>query len=484
MTIEKLKPETNKTLDDIVKEYKPFELDFVMPKDGGDVRVYLDLYLMYESKDPEWHEVQALIFDYFNKLLKKYRAKKISPDELINNLLFPEVQEIGFGYCKKGVEGKGTSIERAKLIKKAIFDNPDIKEFGIEELAKTSIQIEGIGPDLLSDMVANFALFNLIEYTAEQVKTYSLKTITVNLSNGFDIKTMSWKPAVKVNLPYFKNGEHRLLVPRHISRRMPILSTEEFYKGFLKYVLQDEEVSRLRILSTFGKEPKVKILDVEKELEKEYKTVHLAARIIAKQKPQLVDKYSKNPHIFDSKRKPRKPKIHWQGYIDELKNLGTGNKLSKAYSLLLLKIFTALYDSNLLRGKIETTSYKEIYRYDLNFLNASTTAFFKVLANQNIKAGLLMFEAKNYGSTDVSNKEFNQSLAYTVKDGRDFIFLIQRADVTKADIEKSKSIYLRHRSIVFPLSDKDVIELVEQRKGSVDAFDSFLQERLQQILSA
>ncbi len=370
------------TLDDICKKYKPFELDFVFPNSKGDVRVYLDLYLMYESRDPEWHEVQAFIFDYFNKLLADYRSKKISENDLLDKLNFPEVHAIGFGYCKEGVKGKGTHTERAVLIKKAIFDNADILEFGIETLAKTSIQIEGIGPDLLSDLVGNFALFNLIEYTKEQVNTFNLKTMSVSLPNGYDFKTKKWVPAIKLDLPYFRNGEYRLLVPRHISRRMPILSTSEFYKGFLKYVLQDEELSRKRIVNTLGKEPKVKIKDLEKDLEGKYESVHLAARIIAKERPQLVKDYATNPHKFDSKRRPRKQKIPWQSYIEEIKNLSSGNKLSRAYSLILLKIFKAIYGENLLRGKIETVSHGEVYRYDLNFLNASTTAFFKILNNQ------------------------------------------------------------------------------------------------------
>ncbi len=237
-------------------------------------------------------------------------------------------------------------------------------------------------------------------------------------------------------------------------------------------------------MNTFGQEPKIKIKDLEILLEKEYESVHLAARIIAKERPQLVKAYAENPHKFDSKRKPRKPKIPWKSYAEELKALGTGNKLSRSYSLLLLKIFKALYGENLLRGKIEVVSHGEVYRYDLNFLNTSTTAFFKVLMNQQVKAGLLMVEAKNYGATDVGNKEFNQSLAYTIKDGRDFIFLVQRDDVTPEDMGKAKTIYLRHRSIVLPLGDSDLIKMIEQRKDSESDFDAFLEERLQQILSA
>ena len=80
----KLSPVDNspKTLDYIIENYKPYELDFVPPDPNGDVGVYIDLYLMYESRDPEWNEVQAYIFDYLDKLLNDYRIKKyICSDE-------------------------------------------------------------------------------------------------------------------------------------------------------------------------------------------------------------------------------------------------------------------------------------------------------------------------------------------------------------------------------------------------------------------
>ena len=472
-------------LDKLITKYKPYELDFVVPDPNGDVKVYLDLYLMYESKDPEWHEVQAIIFEYLNTLLVGYRSKKISKAQLIDLLYFPEVEAIGFGYCKEGVSGSGTSTKRAQLIKKAIFDDPKVQQFGIETLAKTSIQIEGIGPDLLSDLVANFALLNLIKYTEEQVKTFGLKTMTVGLARAYDARTKKWISLPKVNLPYFSNGEQRILVPRHISRRMPILSTSEFYKGFLKYILQDEEIARRRILSTFGEIPKVKIKEIEKGLEKDYESVGLAARKIAKERPDLVKNYAENPHKFDIKRKPRKSKIDWRAYSKELKEIPTGIKFAKAYAEFLRKVFRAMYGDNLLRGKMETKSVDGVYRYDVNFLNASETAFLKIVRSQQLKAGLLIIESKNYAqTTEVANKEFNQSLSYGIINAREVIFLVKREPITQADITRSKSIFLRHKIVVLPMSDEDIIKMLELRHISEMNFDEFLNDRLQEILSA
>ncbi len=439
---------------------------------------------MYESQDPEWHEIQSIIFTYFNELLEKYKSKTISGEELLTNLNFPEIDAIGFGYCKTGVKGKGTHRERAQLIKRSVFDNPDVQKFGIETLAKLAIQIDGFGPDLLSDLVANFALFNLIKYTNEQVETFDLKTMPVSLNNGYDLRTKAWKPAIKVNLPYFDNGEYRLLVPRHISRRMPILSSDEFYKGFLKYVLQDEEISRRRMLSTIGKTPKISIKEIEARLEKDYESLGAAAKKIAEERPSLVVQYSHNPHKYDSKRKPRKPKINWAKYAEELKALPSGDEYFKEYAECLRKILTAMYGENLLRGRLETKSVDGIYRYDINFVNASTTSFFRAVKNQQIVSGVIIVESKNYGKTKVSNKEFNQGLGYGIYNARELVFLAKRSDVTEKDIERSKSILLRHKVLVFPISDKDICEMLEYRSLSDDSFDNSLVGRLQDILSA
>jgi len=482
--------EKQKTLDDIIKNYKPYEVDFVLPDpEGKDINVYIDLYLMYESKDPEWNEVQAYIYDYLDNLLKAYKENKISSNDILEKLYFPEVEEIGFGYCKIGTSGRGTHRERAILLRNTIFDNPNVKEFGIDTLANASIKIEGIGPDLLSDMAANFALNNLILYTQEQVKTFNLKTIEVPVRNAYNINTHTFEDIPKINLPVYENGDYRILVPRHISRKMPVFSTEAFYKNFLKYILQDEATSQNRIIKTIGKKPKViikkaKIKDLEKNLKSKYDSVSTATRNIAKDRPDLVNQYIKNVKRFSNKKRPRKEKINWSEYAKELKSIPAGNKNASKYAETIRKIFNAIYSDNLLRGVLEKKSFGEIYRYDITFVNASITKLFRFISNQQLKAGVLIVEAKNYRKTIVGNKEFNQGLAYTMQDGRDIVFLVKRSNITEEDMNRSKEIYLRHRKVILPISDTDIIKMLEERKDFPDSFDDILIPRLQDILSS
>lgn len=474
-----------KTLNDLIKKYKPYEVDFLLPNPDGDVRVYLDLYLMYESKDPVWQEVQSVIFDYLNNALNEYRSGRLSAERLVELLYFPEVDLIGFGHCKDGVRGQGSHGERAELIKKAIFDNKAVQEFGTETLATTSIQIPGIGPDLLSDLVGNFAIEKLIEYTHEQVETYDLKTIEVPIQRSYDVLKKKWVSIPKISLPYFEGedgADPRILAPRQISRKMPILSTDEFHKGFLKYILQDEEISRKRIINTFGEEPRVKIKDIEDRLEKEYGSASMAARKVAAERPELVVEYSKNPHKYAKRRRPRKQKVNWDKYAKELSTIKSG-EVPEKFTEFLRKVFSAMYADHLLRGNVEKKSVDGIFRYDVNFLNASQTSFFKILSNHGVRVGLLIIEAKNYYKTKVSNKEFNQSLAYTIKDAREIVFLAKRDTVTETDIERSKRHYLAHKVIIMPLCDNDIKTLLKNRSISEDAFDEFLNDRLQEIIS-
>lgn len=475
------------TLDEICEKYKQHEVDFVLPKQSGDVPLYLDLYLFYESPEVKWHEVQALIYHYFNHYLSLYRDGNISEEDLIGALNFPEVREIAFGYCKSGFDGRGGADDRADNIKKSIFDDQAVQEIGIDAVAKMSIEIENVGPDILSDMVASFAMLHLIEYTAEQAKALGIATAEYQVRRVLDTNTWSWKPLLKVQLPYFESTEEpRILVPKHLAKKRPIISAMGFYDNYLRHILRQEMEDRAQIARSIGKRPKVTFEQVEDELKRKYETIGNAARKISIERPDLVGKYVKNPYIFKTTKYRRKKKedIDWDQYIEELKNIAPGKDQAREYAEFLRKIFTVLYDGQLINGVVEKESVDELFFYDVSFANCARTPFFAQVANQGLKAGVVIIEAKNYGKTDVGNKEFNQGRTYTIADGRDLIFLVMRDDVSKKDIERAQRHFLAQRCILFPLSDSDIIKLINARRKDDQEFDLVLVERLQEILSA
>ncbi len=474
------------TLDDIIKRYRPNEVDFVFPRVEGDTPVYLDLYYLYHSPDKRWNHVQVIMFEYFNHLLKLYKDNKISDVLLINSLYFPEVPYLALGHCKNGIHGFGSASERANLIKENIFDNEDIKVFGLEQLANMSITMGGFGPDLASDMISNFGMNQLLDYTKEQVELYNLDTIEVQIDRKLNLSTLEWEPELKAKLPYFKSSqEPRILVPKHLVKRMPIYSTTGFYDNYLQYILQEEKSDKDRMLKTLVKPRKVTLLEIEQDLKDKYGTVGEAAKTLGLRRPDTIKEYINKPLIYKKKSGIRKKdKIDTEKYINEIKSIPKGNEGAKTYAETIRKIFSVLYGDKFVNGTIETKSVDGIFRYDINFANSADTVLFKCIRNNQIKSGLVIFEVKNYDKTELSNKEFNQANGYGILGGRELVFLVTRDPVTDAHIEKSRRYFLTHKILILPISDQDIINLLNERNKSLDNFDYDLTVRVQKIMRA
>ena len=474
-------------LDQLVNKYKPHEVDFVFPVDKGDTSLYLDLSLLYESPDERWHKIQSLIYEYFNFYLKEYRLGAISETNLVDALIFPEVPYIALGYCRKGFWGGGGASKSAYSIKRVIFDDDSIREIGISAIAEMSIVVDKIGPDILSDMVANFGMHYLLDYTKEQVEIFGLETAEYQIGRALNVETMKWQPLPKVKLPYFENGEPRILVPRHLVRRLPVFSAMGFYKYFLRFILKQEENDKLGdIYRAIGKKPKISFKLVEAELKQKYGSLSAATRTIAKERPDIIKKYSEKPKLYEGLRKKRKKKekIDWMKYIEELKNISGGKERAREYAELLRKIFTALYGEKLTNGNLEQKSLDSLFYYDIDFANGANTSLFNVIRNQGIKGGLLIIEAKNYDKTILGNSEFNQGLSYTISGARELIFLVSRDEISERDINRSRRHFLSHKVLIFPLGDADIINLINGRGKNESTFDEILIPRLKKILEA
>lgn len=477
------------TLEAFLKKYKQHEVDFLLPNTRGDNRVYLDLFFLYSSPEQRWQEVHALIHQYLNYYLEKYKNKEVTEKELLIKLHFPEVPYVALGHCKKGIYGRGTGDDRAYIFKDYIFDNDEVKEIGIEALARLSISIGGIGPDLLSDMVANFAMLRLLEYTNEQVSIYGLETREFQIGRILRLENFEWEGLPKVKLPFFKKtGEPRVLVPRHLVKRLPLLTTSGFYDNYLKYVLQEEEQGRLNTMRVIGRKPKVDKVtldEIEKKLLAVYESLGEATREKTLQKPALISNYLADPLIFKRKHSKKiKEKVDWSGYIKELQSVGYGKESAHLYAEVIRKIFTALYKGDFVNGSLEEQSVDGLYFYDVTFGNSADTSFFRFLRNQNIKAGVVICEAKNYDKTKISNAQFNQANGYTIANARELVFLISRKEDDVKSIKRAQRHFLSHKVLLLPLSDKDIIEMLKIREKEPDSFDTLLVEKTKIIMSA
>lgn len=473
------------TLEELIKKYKPHEVDFVFP-DINDTPAYLDLYFLYNSPDKRWNKVHTLIVEYFNHYLNLYRDGKISNDELVEKLHFPEVKYIALGHCKEGIDGFGSGEQRAITLKESIFDNDEVKKVGLLALAKTSITIDGLGPDLLSDMIANFGMHHLLEYTAEQVKIYGLETAEFNIPRALNVQEFEWEPLQKVRLPFFKkSGQPRIFVPKHIAKALPVFTTSGYYKYYLQYLLQEERGDRIKNIRTLARAPKVTLEQIANELKEKYEEIGEATRKLGLKRPEDIEAYVRDPLVYKRNHTRRKKeKINWKEYAEELESIPSGKKDAYIYADTIRKILTALYDGALVNGLLEEKSVDGMYHYDITFANGAETMFFKMLKNQQITAGTIIVEAKNYNKTKLGNGAFNQAAGYTISKGRELVLLITREPITEAHIKKAKRHFLAHRVFLLPMSDADIVALLNERKNNPIEFDRLLLMRAQEILSA
>ncbi len=171
-------------------------------------------------------------------------------------------------------------------------------------------------------------------------------------------------------------------------------------------------------------------------------------------------------------------------YIKELEKIPAGRKHAKAYAEQIRKIFTALYDGEFVNGELEEHSVDGLYFYDVTFGNSAKTSFFQFLRNQGIKAGLTLFEAKNYDKTKIGNAQYNQASGYTILGGREIVFLVSRDSVDDKSIQRARRHFLSHKVLILPLSDKDIIEVLKGRKNNPEQFDIPLITRAKKIMEA
>jgi hypothetical protein len=82
-----------------------FDVDFVIPRVGVDIPVWLDPFLLYKSRDPQFRHLHEQIVTTFNRGLEAVKAGAL--DDAYRILDFPEEAAVGFGYTKKGKAGSG-----------------------------------------------------------------------------------------------------------------------------------------------------------------------------------------------------------------------------------------------------------------------------------------------------------------------------------------------------------------------------------------
>jgi len=187
----------------------------------NDLPLFIDPFLLYGSKKPEYQKIHNNILKYLIFLKDKAELGITEIAQIKSWYLFPEVKQNWFGYSKVGNNGSGLGLKFGRSFSSSIHIVFD--DLGKEMLTQTS-HLEkaglfeiGVGKDNISDFTANLTKEFLLEYTQKfaegNIDKNLLKKVNVE-KVYFDYDLERWMPK-EYNLPFLFE-DFIILTPRDI----------------------------------------------------------------------------------------------------------------------------------------------------------------------------------------------------------------------------------------------------------------------------
>lgn len=187
---------------------------------GIDTRLFIDPSLIKHTRIAELSGCTGKIENYFSDVLRiiKQIAKESDifwrrADKL---LTFPEVHGLCIGYSSHSTSGKGTGPQKRHRLLDSLMQltQAGCNDHRIFDLVGAFE--DGIGPDLISDMIAKIIIDDLICYTQHVCSDLAIPMMPLPYSRSFPPEDLPFDPTT--NRPI-------ILVPKEILRDLPVAET-------------------------------------------------------------------------------------------------------------------------------------------------------------------------------------------------------------------------------------------------------------------
>lgn len=200
----------------LLEDYGAFNVSLI-----NDLPLFIDPFLLFGSKKPEYKKLHDDILRYLTFLKRK-------SEEGINNFaqikswyLFPEVKQNWFGYSKVGNSGSGLGSNFGRSFSSSIpFVFDDLGKERVTQsshLEKAGLFEIGVGRDNISDFTTNLIKEFLLDYTEtfgrENLDNTLIERVKVD-KVYFDYELERWMPK-EYELPFIF-GDYVILTPKEI----------------------------------------------------------------------------------------------------------------------------------------------------------------------------------------------------------------------------------------------------------------------------
>lgn len=213
------------------------DYDFVDIYAYQDIPLFLDPYGISAMGSKWARECENQIATYFQYLIDSIRTgNKKTTARLLGAL--HEVDEVGLGYSSGEPSGRGIGQIQAKEIQAAFETSAAAKSGDIKDIADCALMIPGINRDKISDITSNILKKQLIAFTQQQCKKYSIPLKRVAVNNVFDYDKFDFVSYYD-ELPVI-NNRAKILLPISAVRQDPELSKDKYYRNFVIEFLKAE----------------------------------------------------------------------------------------------------------------------------------------------------------------------------------------------------------------------------------------------------
>lgn len=469
-----------------------FELDFINIDPNKDFPVYLNPFVFSARQDIFSYEATRTIRSFFQHNLELIKINQV-PVARANFKHLNEANETCLGMSKGNPNGKGIGEENSEDVFESILNSEAVKTGLVDDLEDAAIFIDGIGKDKVSDMTTNIIRHNLIIYTQEQCKLHNIP-LQANVASGiyWDMGSKKW--AQKYTEMLVINGKKILLVPKGVVSYVKEFNHEKYHQHFALEFLQDDHLERNTRLvqTTLDKKGNIKRRFVTKKSLKEEE--------LPEGKFPLVDFTQKHPQVFKKFKEETAKQIKSlenedfdnsnedkiiNYLISELKSIPSGGDDASRYHNLMIGILELIFYPNLINPIKEKEINDGRKRIDICFDNAATGfGFFHRLQHSfQIPCQYIFFECKNY-TKDVKNPELDQMVGRLAPSrGKFGIILCRGIDNESLFMQRCKDSYKDNHGLIIPLTDNDIIAILENKKNGIDHAEVILSNKAREIMS-
>lgn len=445
-----------------------YELPFVDFDLKSDVPLYIDPYTITKDPTELAGRCHTAIVSFFQALVDAIRSQNRHEIKRLIHRRLAEPSELHLGVSQIARRGRGIGHEQEDRIIEALIKSEAVRVGAIQAIQEFELHIEGIGPDKVSDLVANIILGELARYTEEACQAHGIPTRPCAVDGFWDTTNKEWTGG-HFNLPVKGIHDYILVPKRFIRKDRDLINHREFYEKYVLEILQRELLdARDSLVETLrGGRQRVTKKSVRKDPRfrpsKEFISQFIInhPEVINGYREELNDRFAPaDPAEFSGKATIDDPTV--RKLLKDLEHIKQGKSQAKKFHSTVFELIQFVFDWCLENFESEYKMNSGRGRVDIIADNFANGGLFLEL-RQKLNANSVPIECKNYKS-DLGNNEFNQIAQRLGEKSSKFgIMFCRQVENWQETLAHLTDRWLRQGIIILLFDDRDLTELVQAR---------------------